>query len=85
MPGARVEGQLAVVSEADRADVVTRLLALADQPQPKGVKALAPNVPPLRVGRSRVIYKVFDCEQIVPIDKVAPRTERTYKQFEDLF
>jgi len=64
---------------------VTRLLALADQPRPKGAKALARNVYRLRVGRCRVIYKVFDREQLVLIGKVGPRTERTYKDIEALF
>ena len=82
---ARVEKQLAAVREVDRAHVVARLVALADQPRPKGVKALASNVYRLRVGRYRVIYKVFDREQLVLIGKVAPRTERTYKDIEALF
>ena len=82
---ARVERQLAAVPGTDRAHVVTRLLALADQPRPKGVKALARKVYRLRVGRHRVIYKVFDREQLVLIGKVGPRTERTYKDIEALF
>ncbi len=81
----RAERQLAAVPEIDRAHLVTRLLALADQPRPKGVKALARNVYRLRVGRYRVIYKVFDREQLVLVGKVAPRTERTYKDIEALF
>lgn len=80
-----MEKQLAAVRGADRSHLVARLLALADQPRPRGVKLLARNVYRLRVGRYRVIYKVFDREQVVVIGKVAPRTERTYKQIEDLF
>jgi mRNA interferase RelE/StbE len=82
---ARVERQLAAVPEIDRAHLVTRLLALADHPRPKGVKALARNVYRLRVGRYRVIYKLFDREQLVLIGKVGPRAERTYKDIADLF
>ena len=82
---ARVERQLAAVTEGDRSHLVARLLALADQPRPKGVKALARNIYRLRVGRYRVIYKVFDREQVVLIGKVAPRTERTYRDIEALF
>ena len=82
---ARVERQLAAVPEIDRAHCVTRLRALADQARPKGVKALARNVYRLRLGRYRVIYKVLDREQLVLIGKVAPRTERTYKDLEALF
>ena len=73
------------MAQADRAHVVMRLRALVDQPRPKGVKALARNVYRLRVGRYRVIYKVFDREQVVLIGKVGPRAERTYKDLEGLF
>lgn len=82
---ARVERQLASVPEGDRAHLVTRLRALGDHPRPKGVKVLARNVYRLRVGRYRVIYKVLDREQLLLIGKVAPRTERTYKDIEALF
>jgi len=81
----RVERQLAALPETDRAHLVTRLLALANQPRPKGVKALARNVYRLRAGRYRVVYKIFDRERVVLIGKVAPRTERTYKDIEALF
>ena len=81
----RVERRLTALPEIDRAHLVTRLRALANQPRPKGVKALARNVYRLRVGRYRVIYKVLDREQLVLIGKVAPRTERTYKDIEALF
>jgi mRNA-degrading endonuclease RelE of RelBE toxin-antitoxin system len=39
----------------------------------------------LRVGDYRVIYKVFDKEQLVIIGRVARRSEKTYQDFEDLF
>lgn len=81
----RVEKQLAAVRGADRSHLVARLLALADQPRPKGVKPLARNVYRLLAGRYRVIYKLFDRELIVLIGKVALRAERTYKDLEDLF
>ena len=82
---ARVEKQLVSVSETDRAHLVIRLRVLAEQPRPKGVKALARNVCRLRVGRYRVIYKVFEREQVVLLGKIAPRAEGTYKHIEDLF
>lgn len=80
-----VEKQLAAVSEDAREHVVARIRGLADQPRAKGVKALARDVYRLRIGRYRVIYKIFKKEEVILIGKVALRTERTYKGLEGLF
>jgi len=80
-----VEKQLAAVPEQDRERVIARVRALAGEPRPKGTKALAPGVLRLRVGRYRVIYKVFERDQVILIGKVARRSERTYKGVEGLF
>lgn len=81
----RVKKQLAAIPERDRSRVVARIRALSNQPRPKGAKALAANVYRLRIGRYRVIYKVFEKEEAVLLGKIAPRTERTYKDLESLF
>jgi len=80
-----VEKQMAAVAEDDREHVVTRVRNLAEQPRPKGVKALARDVYRLRVGRYRVIYKILDKEEVILIGKVPLRTERTYRAIEELF
>lgn len=82
---ATVEKQLAAIPERDRGRVVARIRALSNRPRPKGVKALAANVYRLRIGRYRVIYKVFDKEGVILLGKIGPRTERTYKDLESLF
>ena len=80
-----VEKQLDAVPEIAREHVVARIRGLADQPRPKGVRVLARDVFRLRVGRYRVIYKILDKEKIILIGKVARRTERTYRDLEELF
>lgn len=81
----RVEKQLAEVSKDDREQVIARIRTLAEQPRPKGIKALAKNVYRLRVGHYRVVYKVLDKENVVLVGKIALRTERTYKGLQELF
>ena len=80
-----VEKQLAAVPENVRDHMVARIRGLADQPRPKGIKALARDVYRLRIGRYRVIYKILEKEGVILIGKVALRTERTYKGLEELF
>ncbi|MFQ5801638.1 MAG: type II toxin-antitoxin system RelE/ParE family toxin [Candidatus Methylomirabilales bacterium] len=76
---------MAAIPGRDRDRITARIRALSHQPRPKGVKALAANVYRLRMGRYRVIYKVFDKQQVILLGKIAPRTERTYKDLESLF
>ncbi|HIQ01891.1 MAG TPA: hypothetical protein EYH30_07145 [Anaerolineales bacterium] len=49
------------------------------------VSELAPNVYRLRIGPYRVIYRVFDEEQVILIGRIARRSEGTYRDWEDLF
>jgi len=39
----------------------------------------------VRVGRYRVIYKIFDSEKLVLIGKVARRSEDIYSDIEEMF
>lgn len=80
-----VEKQLAAVPENVREHMVARIRGLADQPRPKGIKALARDVYRLRIGRYRVIYKILEKEGVILIGKVALRTEGTFKGLEELF
>lgn len=80
-----VEKQLAAVPEDVREHMFARIRGLADQPRPKGIKALARDVYRLRIGRYRVIYKILEKEGVILIGKVALRTEGTFKGLEELF
>lgn len=80
-----VEKQLAAVPEDVREHMVARIRGLADQPRPKGIKALARDVYRLRITRYRVIYKILEKEGVILIGKVALRTEGTFKGLEELF
>ena len=59
--------------------------ALAQEPRPRGVKKLrGPNYR-IRVGDWRIVYDVFDKDQLVIVGKVARRTKRTYEGLSELF
>lgn len=59
--------------------------ALAQNPRPRGVKKLRGPHYRVRVGNWRVVYAVFDRDQLVIIGKVARRSKRTYKGVGELF
>lgn len=59
--------------------------ALTQDPRPRGIKKLrGPNYR-IRVGNWRVIYAVFDRDQLVIVGKVVRRSKRTYKRVDELF
>ncbi|MBM4467565.1 MAG: type II toxin-antitoxin system RelE/ParE family toxin [Chloroflexi bacterium] len=84
-PRARIKRELRSIPPQDRERVIEAIEALQEDPRPYGIVQLEPNVYRLRVGDYRVIYKVFDKEQLVIIGRVARRSEKTYQDFEDLF
>jgi mRNA interferase RelE/StbE len=58
--------------------------ALQHQPRPSGCVKLKGPIYRVRVGRWRVIYAVFDRDQLVVVLKVAQRTEQTYKDLPEV-
>jgi len=59
--------------------------ALAQNPRPRGVKKLRGPHYRIRVGDWRVVYAIFNKDQLVIIGKVARRSERTYERVDELF
>lgn len=55
--------------------------ALADEPRPHGVRKIegAETAYRIRVGSYRVVYEVYDTENLVLILQVIRRTETTYR------
>ena len=82
---ARIKRELRSIPLFDRERVVKVIEALKETPRPHGIVQLEPNVYRLRVGEYRVIYKVFDREQLVIIGRVARRSEKTYQDIRGLF
>jgi len=84
-PSARIKRELRRIPPYDRARVIKVIEALKENPRPHGIVQLEPNVYRLRIGDYRVIYKVFDKEQLLIIGRVVRRSERTYRDVRDLF
>lgn len=62
----------------------TEIWALREQPRPMGCTKLKGPIHRIRVGRWRVIYAVFDKDQLVLILKVTLRAEHTYKDLPEV-
>ena len=62
----------------------SEIWSLREHPRPTGCVKLKGPIYRIRVGRWRVIYAVFDRDQLVLILKVAQRTEQTYKDLPEL-
>ena len=77
----RVEKQLDKVHDDFYPRVAEVIEALKNNPRPVGANKLGGKVHRIRVGPYRIIYSIHDKEQIVVIDKVDRRRERTYKSW----
>ena len=55
--------------------------SLADKPRPRGARKIkgAERAYRIRVGSYRVVYKIYDKENLVLLLQVARRTETTYR------
>ena len=60
----------------------TAVRSLADEPRPHGVRKIkgAERAYRIRVGSYRVVYEVYNDDNLVLILQVARRTETTYRQ-----
>ena len=59
--------------------------ALIQNPRPRGVKKLRGPHYRIRVGNWRVVYAVFDRDQLVIVGKVARRSKHIYERVNELF
>ena len=81
----RIKRELKRIPDTDRVRIAAAVAELSEQPRPSHAVQLEPNVYRIRIGDYRVIYKVYDVEQIVLIGRVARRGEGTYKGIGSLF
>jgi mRNA-degrading endonuclease RelE of RelBE toxin-antitoxin system len=58
---------------------------LTKEPRPQGVKKLKGAIHRVRAGDWRIIYAVFDKDELIIVGKVARRSKRTYDKLEELF
>ncbi|MFQ6014458.1 MAG: type II toxin-antitoxin system RelE/ParE family toxin [Anaerolineae bacterium] len=68
--------------QAARQRVIEGIKALAQDPSPRGCEKLKKPFYRIRVGDYRIVYSVWDDQQVVEIDKMARRSETTYKPYQ---
>ena len=81
----RAQRDLDKLSGYDLERVVSDIRGLGENPRPRGARKIRGPHYRIRVGVWRVIYAVFDKDQLVIVGKVARRSKRTYKRVNELF
>ena len=80
----RAQRELDKLSGDDFERVVAAIRGLRDNPRPHGARKIRGPVYRIRVGDWRVVYAVFDKDQLVIVGKVARRSKRTYESVDEL-
>jgi mRNA interferase RelE/StbE len=81
----RVRRELRQIPKQDLERIGKAVNALAEEPRPIGAIQLEKDIYRIRVGNYRVIYKVYDQDNLVLIGRVVRRSESTYDRMNDLF
>jgi len=77
--------QLDKLPAQDLERIVAGLKQLKDNPRPSGAKKLRDSIYRIRTGDWRIIYAVFDKDNLIIIGKIARRSKDTYDRMKDLF
>ncbi|MBI4770343.1 MAG: type II toxin-antitoxin system RelE/ParE family toxin [Chloroflexi bacterium] len=75
----KIEKQLARIPQPLAERLARAIRDLRSSPRPAQAKALGQELYRLRLGDYRIVYAVFDSEQVVFVGKVARRSEQTYR------
>jgi len=81
----RAVRQLDNVPFRDHQRILDRILALEENPRPRGCEKIVGDIYRIRIGPWRVIYMINDEERWVDIGKIAKRSETTYRRVRELF
>jgi len=81
----QAQRQLDKLSVADLEPIAAAMQELRDNPRASGVKKLRGPIYRIRVGDWRIVYAIFDKDNLIVVGKIARRSEDTYKKIKDLF
>ncbi len=81
----RAQRDLDKLSGDDLERVIAAIRGLREKPRPHGAKKIIGPIYRIRVGDWRIVYAVFNKDQLVIVGKVARRSERTYEGVDELF
>ncbi len=69
----------------DKGRIVAALARLADEPRLRQSVKLSGATYRLRVGPYRIVYAIFDRDDLVLVGKIARREKDTYERLDELF
>jgi len=81
----RAQRELDKFPPEDLRRIVAALQQLGDNPGPAGAKKLRGSIYRIRVGDWRIIYAVFNRENLIIVGKIARRSKDTYDRMKNLF
>ncbi len=73
------------LSLSDKEHIEVVLERLSANPRPSGIRKIHGNIYRSRIGDWRVIYAVFDKDNLVLVGRIVRRSEDTYDRIKDLF
>ena len=82
---ARAHHEFNKLSSIDQDRVEAALDHLRNNPRATGIRKILGSIYRIRVGDWRVIYVVFDKNNLVLVGRIARRSEDTYDRVKDLF
>ena len=81
----QAQRQLDKLSVADLKRIIATIQQLRDNPRPSGAKKLRGPIYRMRVGDWRIVYAIFDRDNLIVVGKIARRSKDTYRRMKDLF
>jgi len=81
----QAQRQLDKLPAEDLERIVVAIQQLGDNPRPSGTKKLRGPIYRIRAGDWRIIYAVFDKDNLIIVGKIARRSKDTYDRIKGLF
>ena len=81
----QAQRQLDKLPAEDLGKIVSAIQQLGDSPRPYGTKKLRGPIYRIRVGDWRIIYAVFNKDNLIIVGKIARRSKDTYDRIKGLF
>ncbi len=81
----QAQHQLDKLPAEDLGRIAAAIQQLRDNPRPSGTKKLKGPIYRIRAGDWRIIYAVFDKDNLIIVGKVTRRSKDTYDRMKDLF
>ena len=81
----QAQHQLDKLSVADLERIVAAIHELRDNPRTSGAKKLRGPIYRIRVGDWRIVYAIFEKDNLIIVGKITRRSKDTYKRIKNLF